>query len=477
MIRGLVSVFVLLAGSALASAQNVDGTYRLTIAPAPAPSPALRYRLLPELRDRTPGNAALLYYRAFAPEWTAYRRPEVRKMIDHWLEDKTQPPNPRLRWVLDSKQLKEVDRAARREYCDWELTPRMREDGIAMLLPDVQGYREFAQVLNVRCHFQIEDGKLDDAIETLQTGFSLSRDVANAPTLIQALVGLAIANIELGQVGELMQARQSPNLYWALTNLPRPLISLRKSVEGERITADNLFPGMRDALTKARSRVLTAEEAQALADKLIPIAVVAGKGGERIEVRKALTESAAKQHPAARKYLAALGWPAAQIESMPAMQAVLLHQLGEYDRLFDEMAKWQGMPYWEARVGLERAEKLVTEDKVKSESVGGTLASMLLPAITKVFSAHVRTERRIAALRCVEAVRLYAAAHDSKPPEKLEDIKDVPIPLDPYTGKAFAYKTEKNMATIEGPAPDGGPVTIDNHIRYEVTLKAKDAMK
>ncbi len=34
----------------------------LTVRPAPAPEAALDYRLLPELLDQTPGNAAPLYY-------------------------------------------------------------------------------------------------------------------------------------------------------------------------------------------------------------------------------------------------------------------------------------------------------------------------------------------------------------------------------------------------------------------------------
>jgi len=159
------------------------------------------------------------------------------------------------------------------------------------------------------------------------------------------------------------------------------------------------------------------------------------------------------------------------------MQAVLLHQIGEFDRLFDEMAKWNDLPYWQARSGMERAEKLVKEDKAKSEGVGPTLASLLLPAMTKVLNAQIRVDRRIAALRCVEAVRLYAAAHEGKAPATLDDVKDVPIPLDPYTGKPFTYKAEKSTATIEGPAPEGEPATVSNRIRYEVTLKTKDAMK
>jgi hypothetical protein len=94
-----------------------------------------------------------------------------------------------------------------------------------------------------------------------------------------------------------------------------------------------------------------------------------------------------------------------------------------------------------------------------------------IPATAKVTVQGVRLDRRIAALRCVEAVRLYAAAHDGKLPAKLDDIKEVPIPLDPFTGKSFEYKAEGDKVTIEGPAPEGEKASQNNFIRYEVTIK------
>src|SRR5665213_1443611 len=38
----------------------------LVVSPAAAPKPSLKYRLMPDRRDLTPGNAATLYYRAMA---------------------------------------------------------------------------------------------------------------------------------------------------------------------------------------------------------------------------------------------------------------------------------------------------------------------------------------------------------------------------------------------------------------------------
>ena len=45
----------------------------------------------------------------------------------------------------------------------------------------------------------------------------------------------------LGRVEELIQAPGSPNLYWALTDLPRPLLDLRKALQGEKLITDAEF--------------------------------------------------------------------------------------------------------------------------------------------------------------------------------------------------------------------------------------------
>src|SRR5947209_11700103 len=63
-----ISVLLFVAGRAAAQEPELP-VKKLTVSPAAAPVPALKYELLPELKDTTPGNAALLYYRAFSPEW------------------------------------------------------------------------------------------------------------------------------------------------------------------------------------------------------------------------------------------------------------------------------------------------------------------------------------------------------------------------------------------------------------------------
>jgi hypothetical protein len=99
------------------------------------------------------------------------------------------------------------------------------------------------------------------------------------------------------------------------------------------------------------------------------------------------------------------------------------------------------------------------------------LAALLLPAVQKVFTARARTDRRFAALRCVEAVRLYAAAHGGKLPASLADVKEVPVPDDPVTGKPFAYRVREGVATLEGPPPDGEQAYVGNTLKYELVVE------
>src|SRR5262245_48672164 len=100
-------VLLLTAVPATAQPPPVE-TIRLTLRPAGAPVPSLKYQLLPELRDRTAGNAAVLYFRAFTPEWQSQRRPEINAKISQWSENPRQAPGPGLAWLAHAAFLGEI---------------------------------------------------------------------------------------------------------------------------------------------------------------------------------------------------------------------------------------------------------------------------------------------------------------------------------------------------------------------------------
>jgi len=83
--------------------------------------------------------------------------------------------------------------------------------------------------------------------------------------------------------------------------------------------------------------------------------------------------------------------------------------------------------------------------------------------------AQARTDQRLALLRTVEALRLYAADHDGRWPDKLDDLT-VPAPIDPVTGKPFNYKLSEQTATIAGSPPRGQEKNPGLNVRYEVTI-------
>lgn len=457
-----------------AAQQKPLGPVRLTIQPAAAPVPALRYTLLPELRDQTPGNAALLYHRAHTPElFSAHRRDadhheKIVKMLELPLDEFRRGKG---QVVLPGLALAEVDRAARREYCDWELTTGLRKHGLSLLLPDLQILREYASLLNLKARLELSEGKFDQALRTLQTGLAMSRHAADGPTLINALVGMAIAQIMLGRMEELIQQPGAPNLYWALSALPRPFIDLRRSLEGERIMLDSIFPGMRDALADPKATPVSAAQVQEMLGKLGGLAEeTAGLRGKDWPSRLAMAAMVARAYPEARRLLISRGRTAEQVETMPMLQVVVLFEIHNYDRVYDDMLKWHALPYWEMRPALRRVEEQLKQERARG-SIGTLLASLLLPAVSKVYNADVRLDRKIAVLRTVELLRLHAAAHGGKLPASLEAIKEAPVPVDPLTGKPFTYRAEGDRATLSGPPPEDEPPGPHNTIRYELTIK------
>ena len=100
--------------------------------------------------------------------------------------------------------------------------------------------------LRFRVKLELAEGRFDDALRTLQTGFQMARHVGEGPTLIQSLVGLAFAAIIVDAAAEWGTAPGSPNLYWALATLPNPLIDLRATVAGEAEVMANTFPPFRE---------------------------------------------------------------------------------------------------------------------------------------------------------------------------------------------------------------------------------------
>lgn len=68
-------------------------------------------------------------------------------------------------------------------------------------------------------------------------------------------------------------------------------------------------------------------------------------------------------------------------------------------------------------------------------------------------------------LRLLEALRLYAAQHDARLPDRLDDVTEVPIPIDPVTGRPFEYRRDGAKARLQA------PTFRDVPLNYEIVME------
>jgi hypothetical protein len=178
------------------------------------------------------------------------------------------------------------------------------------------------------------------------------------------------------------------------------------------------------------------------------------------------TALAIEGYPRAKDALISWGRSAKEVEAMPVAQVVMIYTMRTYGQLRDDVFKWMAVPYPAAREGLAKAERQVAQSR---EVV--PLARMLLPAVGSASAAGARSERTLAALRVIEAIRLHASATGGALPERLTDISVVPVPDDPVTGKPFEYRRVGATALLQSPDPRTG--SGPNGLRYQIEIATK----
>ncbi|MBX3414537.1 MAG: hypothetical protein KF708_17755 [Pirellulales bacterium] len=459
---------------------------KLTISPAGMPVPAIRYRLTPITRDLRPGNAAALYYRAYIEfqsiekqldprlpsEATFKDRLEAARQASDgiWLDQSIREfplEQAKLGLSLWSTPLNEVALGATRSQAIWDLP--LREGGVATLLPEIQGMRSLARLVALQAKIEIAEGRFNEAAHTLTTLLRLNQQVSESGTLISSLVGIACDGIALNEVEEWIDSPNSPNLYWALTALPNPPIDISIGLESEHswITADIPY------LDLIENSVLSDEQSRELLKRIsgfLEMAFSEGTvelpGGVKLPGTSELSQllPMLATYPSAKRELIARGRSADEVERMPVAQVVVLRWVQEYRDMLDEMIVWGPQPFAESAGALADLDE-------RSMDVGkhpsGHLAALLLPAVGAARRAEVRLQQRVAFLRVIEALRLYAASHGGGLPASLDEIREVPVPLDPVSNEPFIYELKGQTATLR--AKSAQATILDQ--RYEIMVR------
>jgi hypothetical protein len=432
---------------------------RLNVRPMAAPKPALKYLLLPEVRELSPGNPAQYYLRSFAEqrnfffgkEATADRARYVTLPLAELPKEK----------LLDygGSALRQADWAARLDTIDWQMLQRVQTDGMDLALPELGPLRVLATALQVRFRGDVADKRFDDAVRSAKTMFAFARHLGEHPTEAANRLGICVAEMAVASLEEMIQQPGCPNLYWAFSDLPSPLVELRKGMQGERsLVATDLGSIVGDA-------IMTEEQLEKVVSRLSGLIGFAreqsGQPPRNLRAELARRVKDSDRLVAARGRLTEEGSGGNLIRQFSPTQIIILDEKRDYDIRRDEGMKLLGMAPWQI-------DALTVNEKARNRGDG--LFTDFLPNVVSAHRAQGRLEQRLAMLRHVEGLRLYAAGHDGKLPEKLADLT-FPLPVDPFSGKSFVYEANGTVAKLRGCPPRGEEKNAACNVAYRVTIQ------
>ena len=184
-----------------------------------------------------------------------------------------------------------------------------------------------------------------------------------------------------------MQQPGCPNLYWALTDLPCPLVDLRKGVQGDRtvVAAELRAAPRRRPHDGAGDRKV--REPPVRRDGLRT------RTGGPASPQPAGPAASASQairngSDAARQRLVEAGCSPELVETFPPTQVILLDEKRDYEIERDERMKLLAVPLWQID-SLGRAARMTASD-------GDGLFADFLPHINKLRQTQARLEQQIA---------------------------------------------------------------------------------
>lgn len=446
--------------------------YRFQVTPSAVPKPAFKYRLTVPPHQQIPGNAITHILRSFGENSLDHPLEQYYKQFGYEFDiDK-----------LNAEQLKEASslfdhyvdhhlrRAARCREIDWGLNEEGLSgiEAVEFLLPSIQQTRNISRVLNLRTRNFVAQKDFQQAIDQIRMNYRLGECSGKMKFLVSSLVGIAEVGITNGSVVDFIAAEDSPNLYWALRELPDPIVNPREAIRLEMSLAERMIPELKDPLNANHTPEEWAKIYREAIDQVIEMQRYTGGGsnsGVPASVQPLLAVGAsAIAYPGAKQRLIDSGLDAKRVESMSVGQVLMIDAANDYRQFsnqveasfylgnkFDQLG---GEPYRQisAATGQMR--------------LGAIIADYTLPATEQVNQAYFRVRRDVAALITIEALRNHLAVHGSAP-NSLGEL-ELPAPLNPMTGQPFEYqKMDGGTMVLNLPKSDGTYLGS----RYEITMR------
>ena len=319
---------------------------RLTVDAMPAPKPALRYLLLPELREMNPGNPIPNY---------------LKCLLD---QDFTSTEEK-----LGRSALKQADRAARMDKPDWQILPKLRTDGISLLLPDLQKMRSIAQALQERFRSEVEQRRFDDCARDRQDDVRAVATHGRPPN----------AHRRSRRHRDRERGHRAPRRDAGAAGMPEPLLG---TDQPSRCLLSRWKRDWRASGSSSRQSFAISATDRAMSEEQIKklvkhIDYIRGFEPDKLDKTRVWLDARIKDEKylaQARVRLVEYGLNPDRLARFPADQVILLDEKREYEVERDEAIKYMKLPTWQA---LSNIEKL----KPTKEAV---LFGGLVPALQKV---------------------------------------------------------------------------------------------
>lgn len=457
---------------------------QMEVTPADEPSPAFDHRLTYGVHERLPGNRPQWYARAFPEEdfawstWNKLTREEKFEPyyqpgipVDEVAWDKLDPQGRR---VTQSLLDKHIVPGAQRRDCDWGIRAEhfTGVEFFELLLPEFQSSRSFARMLNLQIRLAIHEGRYDDAVKYLRTEYQVGADIGQEPIIVCGLVGIAITGMANAGAADLIAAPDSPNLYWALSEIPAIPVPIGPAARNELAFAQKIFGDLNELERSKRTPdEWNAYWKSSVAKIYSAIGSVVDENSRTVAMSAVPVATGLHGYSHAKQRLIDWGYARDQVETMAVGQVLTLYSA--------RVSQTGADKYWQSFLAPYSAKKFRSgsnaEEYVKASGMlsGGEdrellpVVSLLSPATQAARSAEMRVARDLAALRVIEALRMHAARNDSRWPDALDDVTCVPVPLNPATDKPFLYHRDGETAVLELPESEGFP---GYSRRYEITI-------
>jgi type II secretory pathway pseudopilin PulG len=346
--------------------------------------------------------------------WKASEHPKIAA----WLKANEKP----LAFIID---------ATNRTHYYMPLVPKRSNQGpsplIGALLPSVQTCRDVAQALTARALLRTGEGRFEDAWQDLLACHRLGRLVGRGTTLIELLVGIAIDAVATKADTAFLEHAKLKN-----EHIENCLHDLQKLASMPRV-ADKIDFGER----------LSTLQIVVLIDRYGPEAL------ENLD--KAVP--AKQPSPWAKLFRA-------NVDYEPALRNInrWYDQIAKTLRVEDRSTREKQLAQLDMDLRKLKAktqesmpgalELLFAKDsaKIRGETIGNILITLLMPAFNKVQSAADRCEQVQNNLYLAFALAAYQRDH-GRYPKELDELAPKylkKIPNDLFSGKPLVYRPSEN---------------------------------